>query len=158
MAVDEIVDVIDWKAPLPAVVSSASKISEIGDKIGGVMGELKSRKCRNGLFRMQSHQVEIEPVTGTKKQAKNSHWYMILLTSYWFASASQTSATAMLVTPYQIREMVGEEKQGRYLGVTLLLAAIVTLISGPTSGDFSDRLKLPIGRRRTFLLIGTIFT
>lgn len=97
---------------------------------------------------------------GCVKKADNednaSAFYMALLASYWFASSAQTLACSMLIIPYQILKMVGLERKGTYLGLTMLFSSIVTVISGPLSGTLSDRSKLPFGRRRVFILVGTL--
>lgn len=104
----------------------------------------KELQCRNGII----------PVPKTPKDV--SFIYLFFLTSYWMASTAQQLATSTLIAPLQILAMVGSAKKGRYLGVTFLVSSFVSLLTSPISGDLSDRTRLPIGRRRLFVIIGTL--
>lgn len=84
-------------------------------------------------------------------------WYdYITINIYWFALTTRSQALTSLILPLLVQKFVGEASKGTYLGVIRLWALMVALLWQALIGLISDRSTLPIGRRRPFILIGTI--
>lgn len=78
------------------------------------------------------------------------------LSLYWFATSAHWSAILVTLMPMQAALIGGEAHKGRTLSVIFLLGALVSMIVAPVFGAVSDRLRTPWGRRRPFLVAGTI--
>jgi len=63
-----------------------------------------------------------------------------------------------LVTPLLVQQFVGETQKATYYGTFRLFTLMVALLAQALMGFLSDRSKISWGRRRPFILIGTIFT
>ena len=78
------------------------------------------------------------------------------LSSFWLAYNFHWGALLPIVFPAQIALMVGDEKKEAYLGLILSLAACVSLFGTPLAGALSDRSLSRFGRRRPFMIVGTL--
>jgi MFS family permease len=81
--------------------------------------------------------------------ARVSPW---ALSSFWFGTAFHWLLLLIILMPADIRSLVGEEKQGTYLGLTGGIGALVALVLPPLIGAYSDR----IGKRIRFIRIGVV--
>jgi Na+/melibiose symporter-like transporter len=79
-----------------------------------------------------------------------------LLSFYWFATNAHWSAIMMVLMPSQIKAAVGNDVKGLWLGLVLGAGALISMIAAPALGALSDRIKLPGGRRKPWVVIGTI--
>jgi MFS family permease len=79
-----------------------------------------------------------------------------MLSFYWFAINVQWSAVLIVLMPSQIKMAVGNDDKGSALGIALAIGALLSMIIAPGFGALSDRIKLPGGRRRPWVVIGTI--
>jgi MFS family permease len=84
------------------------------------------------------------------------HWYdYITINIYWFGLTT-LSQTAGLVFPLLIQGFVGEEAKATYFGSLRLWTLMVALLAQAMMGMLSDRSRLKWGRRRPFILAGTL--
>src|SRR5664279_378201 len=79
-----------------------------------------------------------------------------LLSFYWFAVNVQWSAVLIVLMPSQIKMAVGNDSKGSALGIALAIGAFLSMLAAPAFGALSDRIKLPGGRRKPWVVIGTI--
>lgn len=79
----------------------------------------------------------------------------IAISSYWFATNFHWGAFLILLLPNQIRTMVPEHRAS-ILGLLTGLAAFVALIVPLITGALSDRCFSRLGRRRPYILWGTV--
>jgi MFS family permease len=79
-----------------------------------------------------------------------------LLSFFWFATNAHWSAIMMVLMPSQIKAAVGNDLKGTYLGLALGAGAFISMVAAPAFGALSDRIKLPGGRRKPWVVIGTI--
>ncbi len=77
---------------------------------------------------------------------------------FWLGVSVHWAAFLTIVMQVRVAEMVAPEVKGTYLGwlaaVGALLSTVVELIAGP----ISDRCTSPLGRRRPFILWGTLLS
>jgi MFS family permease len=84
-------------------------------------------------------------------------WYDYITTNiYWLGLSVNNQTFLPLVLPLLIQQFVGEEQQGTYFGVLRLWGLMVALLAQALWGILSDRTRLRWGRRRPFVLFGTL--
>jgi MFS family permease len=95
--------------------------------------------------------------------AKDSHIHpplstfrQLLLSFYWFSTNMMWAAILIILMPSQIKSAVGDNAKGTALGLALGAGAFISMIAAPTFGALSDRIRLPGGRRKPWILIGTL--
>jgi len=84
-------------------------------------------------------------------------WYdYITVNIYWFALTTRSQVLAPLVIPLLVQQFVGEEVKGTYVGIIRLWALMAAVLIQALMGLLSDRSTLPWGRRRPFIVAGTL--
>jgi MFS family permease len=94
---------------------------------------------------------------GSRRLSAADH---ILISALWLAFYTQWLSILPVVMPDQVAAIVGPdnpEKAG-VAGTIAAAGAIVSLVMTPVAGALSDRLRAPLGRRRPFLISGTLLT
>lgn len=79
-----------------------------------------------------------------------------LLGFFWFAMNVQYAAILIITMPSQVRAAVGDDAKGSALGLALAAGAFVSMLAAPVFGALSDRIRLPGGRRKPWIVIGTL--
>ncbi len=79
-----------------------------------------------------------------------------LLSFYWLATNVLWSAVLLVTMPSQIKAAVGNTDKGSALGLALAAGAFVSMLAAPAFGALSDRIRLPGGRRKPWVVIGTL--
>jgi MFS family permease len=91
------------------------------------------------------------------EDAPNLHWHVML--AYWFV---QFAAWLALLTPIfvtmalRMAEIAEPKHKAAYLGLTLGIGAATSMVSAPIWGALSDRTRAPIGRRKLWIIIGSL--
>lgn len=85
-----------------------------------------------------------------------SVWQQASLSIYWFATQALWSATLMALLPLQAIHIGGADHKGATLGAIVLPGALVSMLVAPLFGAWSDRVHTRWGRRKPFLVYGTI--
>jgi len=85
----------------------------------------------------------------------------LALSSLWFSFSAQTAALVPIIVPTQILlfvapGQVGSAQQAAFLGWLATLGAIVSLIIPPIIGMLSDRTSSAFGRRRPYIIAGSV--
>lgn len=84
-------------------------------------------------------------------------WYdYILINIHWFSMTTRSNVLTPLVIPLLVQQFVGEETKGTYLGIIRLWALMAALLIQAITGILSDRTTWRMGRRRPFILIGSV--
>ena len=84
-------------------------------------------------------------------------WYdKITINIYWFALNARSQTLSPLVIPLLVQQFVGEELKGSALGNIRLWALMTAVLVQALIGILSDRSTFRLGRRRPFILIGTL--
>jgi MFS family permease len=96
------------------------------------------------------------PPAASIKRPHLSTFKQALLSFFWFATNAHWSAILMVTMPSQIQSAVGNDIKGSALGMTLAMGAFISMVIAPVFGALSDRIKLPGGRRKPWLVIGTL--
>jgi len=79
-----------------------------------------------------------------------------VLSFFWFATNAHWTAILLVTMPSQIKAAVGNDVKGSALGVALSIGAFLSMLAVPVFGALSDRIRLPGGRRKPWVVIGTL--
>jgi MFS family permease len=83
-------------------------------------------------------------------------WYDYITINIYYLGSTVLSQTNGLIFPLLIQVFVGEESKGSYLGTLRLVTLMVALLMQAMMGLFSDRNTSRWGRRRPFILVGSL--
>ena len=76
---------------------------------------------------------------------------------YWFGLAFMWNSLHPIILPAVLLNFVPENLKNTYLGGLTFLGLILAMIVQPIAGAISDRTTFRWGRRRPYILIGTLF-
>jgi MFS family permease len=85
-------------------------------------------------------------------------WYDYITFNVYFFGLTTLSQTMGLITPLLVQQFVGEAQKATYYGTFRLFTLMVALLAQALMGMFSDRSTISWGRRRPYILIGTLAT
>lgn len=85
-------------------------------------------------------------------------WYDYITFNVYFLGLTTLSQTMGLITPLLVQQFVGEAQKATYYGTFRLFTLMVALLAQALMGMFSDRSTASWGRRRPYILIGTLAT
>ncbi|MCS6868125.1 MAG: MFS transporter [Thermus sp.] len=80
-------------------------------------------------------------------------WFLSL-SAYWFATSLKWFLVLLVLLPAKVAEVSPPEEKATRLGFLFGLGAVMAILGPPIMGYLSDRL----GRRRPFLLLGSLLT
>jgi len=83
-------------------------------------------------------------------------WYDLITVNIYFLGLTTVAQTNGLIFPLLVQQFVGEAGKGSYLGVLRLWTLMTALLFQAFWGILSDRSTFRLGRRRPFILGGTL--
>ncbi len=86
------------------------------------------------------------------------HWYDYITYNIYFFGLTTLSQTMGLIIPLLVQQFVGEAQKASYYGTFRLFTLMVALLAQALMGIFSDRSTISWGRRRPYILVGTLVT
>lgn len=90
-------------------------------------------------------------------QNEKMRWYdPITINFYWFALSLRSNVLTPLLLPLLVQRFVGEAAKGASYGNLRLYSLMVALVVQAMMGLLSDRSTSRLGRRRPFILGGTL--
>lgn len=93
----------------------------------------------------------------TEAQPRRLHWYEhIWVNANWFALTLRSQVLAGLVVPLLVQNQVGEAQKGSYYGTIRLWALMMAVLTQALFGLLSDHFQSKWGRRRPFVVLGTL--
>lgn len=75
---------------------------------------------------------------------------------FWLGLSYMWGTLNIQFFPHRIPQLVGEEVQGRAIGLVVFLGLAIAIVVQPLVGAISDRSRLRWGRRRPFMLAGIL--
>ncbi len=81
-----------------------------------------------------------------------------MLSLYWFSTSVLWTAILITTLPSQSYTIGGDAIKGQTLGNVLLAGALVSMVVAPIFGAISDRTVTRWGRRRPWIVLGTLLT
>jgi MFS family permease len=85
-----------------------------------------------------------------------SHIDFIVLSVYWVAIGYLWTSLGGLILPDMVIQLVGRDHEGFALGVLEAVGSLMAVIWQPIAGALSDRTRTRFGRRRPYIVAGTI--
>ena len=82
---------------------------------------------------------------------------VITINLYWLALNVASNSLHPIILPVRVQQLVPEELKATYLGVLTFAGLVVAIIVQPVMGALSDRSTSRWGRRRPFIVAGTLF-
>jgi MFS family permease len=84
-------------------------------------------------------------------------WYdAISINIFWLGLTSVSQTINPLIIPLFIQQFVGESQQGTYLGIIRFWSLMAAIVFQSIFGTLSDQFKSRFGKRKPFIVIGTI--
>lgn len=77
---------------------------------------------------------------------------------FWFALSFFWGAVLILVLPDRVEQLVGSQEKDRVLAIVTSIGAFVASATQILFGAISDRSRHRMGRRRPYLIVGTLLT
>jgi MFS family permease len=87
---------------------------------------------------------------------RDLRWYDLITVNIYFLGLTTVAQTNGLIFPLLIQQFVGEADKGAYLGVLRLWSLMAALLLQSVWGILSDRTIFRFGRRRPYILGGTL--
>ncbi len=82
----------------------------------------------------------------------------IRITIFGFAVTALWQSIHVIILPLRILDFVAESQKNTYLGLLTLAGLVLAMLVQPIAGAISDRSRFKWGRRRPFVLFGTLIT
>jgi len=96
----------------------------------------------------------------TRKMATNKSTFRradyLKITVFGFALAALWGSLHTIILPTRILDLVAASEKSTYLGLLTFAGLILAIIVQPIAGAISDRSGFAWGRRRPFILVGTL--
>jgi MFS family permease len=89
-------------------------------------------------------------------ERKIPHGEHVALATFWMATNFVLGALLVIVIQSQIRDMVGVQRSATVLGTVIGAGALPAILVPLIVGPFSDRCFSRLGRRRPYILAGTL--
>jgi len=88
---------------------------------------------------------------------KRMRWYdYITYNIYWLGLNIATGSITPIILPFLVAQFVPAEVKATYLGRLRVVGLAVAMMIQPMAGLFSDRSTLRWGRRRPYIVLGTL--
>jgi MFS family permease len=85
-----------------------------------------------------------------------SQFKQAMMSLYWFGTNMHWTAILITTLPKQALVIGGDAAKGQTLGNVLLAGAFVSMLVAPVFGALSDRTITRFGRRRPWIVLGTV--
>jgi MFS family permease len=85
-----------------------------------------------------------------------NHFDFVVLSLYWVAIGYLWTSLGGLILPDMVIQLVGREHEGLALGVLEGVGSLMAVVWQPIAGALSDRTRTRFGRRRPFIVVGTV--
>ncbi|HEV2460434.1 MAG TPA: MFS transporter [Ktedonobacterales bacterium] len=110
---------------------------------------------------MNAHDVGDDAALAPEHAAALTVRQQLALSILWLAINFQSSALFPIVIPVQILlfitpTLAGSAQQAAFLGALSAVTAVIALVVPPVAGALSDRTTGQLGRRRPYVVVGTL--
>lgn len=90
------------------------------------------------------------------ERPRMSTFSQAMLSLYWFGTGTHWTIILITTLPAQANLIGGDAVKGQTLGIVLAFGAFVSMVVAPIFGALSDRIVTPFGRRRPWIVLGTL--
>lgn len=85
-----------------------------------------------------------------------STWQQLALNLFWFANNFHWQALLAILIPSEVAKLLGDANKASNLPLVVVWGTLVALLVNPMIGAISDYARFKLGRRRPFMIIGTV--
>lgn len=103
-----------------------------------------------------SGEVAVSPATSAPTQ-RVSLFTQMNINAFWIANNFHWQALLAIVIPSMVVKFLGDANKDINLALVVIWGTVVAVIVNPLIGAISDYATFRMGRRRPFMIIGTIF-
>ena len=96
------------------------------------------------------------PAAARTARRNLNHLDFVVLSLYWVAIGYLWTSLGGLILPDLVLQLVGREHEGLALGVLEGVGSLMAVVWQPIAGALSDRTRTRFGRRRPYIVGGTI--
>ncbi|MFN2165351.1 MAG: MFS transporter, partial [Anaerolineae bacterium] len=90
---------------------------------------------------------------------RDMRWYdYITISAYWFGFNIASATMTPVLLPFLVALFVPDEVKKTYLANLRVVSLAAAMMVQPMAGMLSDRTAHPLGRRRPWIIGGTLFT
>jgi MFS family permease len=90
------------------------------------------------------------------EKPRMSTLHQAALSLYWFGVSAHWTIILITTLPAQAELIGGEAVRGQTVGTVLAIGAFLSMVVAPVFGALSDRIVTPFGRRRPWIVLGTL--
>ena len=90
------------------------------------------------------------------RRPRLGHGRFVLMSLYWVAIGYMWQSLGALILPHLVRSLVGSAHKGVALSVLEGIGTVMAVVWQPVIGSISDRSRSRFGRRRPFIVAGTL--
>src|SRR6266568_5471889 len=94
---------------------------------------------------------------GAAKERHVSTFEQLNINVFWFANNFHWQALLAIVVPSMVVKFLGDTNKDLHLALVVAMGTLVAFFIHPLAGAISDVAPYRWGRRRPYLLLGTIF-
>lgn len=94
--------------------------------------------------------------TAITDKPRMSTFNQAMLSLFWFGVSAHWTIILITTLPAQAEMIGGEAVRGQTLGTVLAIGAFLSMVVAPIFGALSDRIVTPFGRRRPWIVLGTV--
>src|SRR6266571_8231312 len=95
------------------------------------------------------------PAAATQRRV--SLFDQININVFWIANNFHWQALLAIVIPSMVVKFLGDANKDINLAMVVIWGTLIAVVVNPLTGAISDYATFRLGRRRPFLIIGTIF-
>ena len=85
-----------------------------------------------------------------------STFYLARISLFWLGLSTVWGGLNVVYLPDRVETLVGSAQKGTFLGLLVSVGLVVAIVVQPVMGGVSDRTRARWGRRRPFMLIGSL--
>ncbi|MCY4109803.1 MAG: MFS transporter, partial [Chloroflexi bacterium] len=87
-----------------------------------------------------------------------SPWFLARISLFWVGLSTMWGGLNIVYFPDRVESLVGTENKGTFLGLLLFSGLLVAVVVQPLMGAVSDRSTFRIGRRRPYMVVGSLLS
>ncbi len=84
--------------------------------------------------------------------------FLARISLFWLGLSTVWAGLNIVYLPDRVETLVGSAQKGTYLGVLVSVGLVVAIVIQPVMGGISDRTTARWGRRKPFMLLGSLFS
>ena len=102
--------------------------------------------------------MNTKAVVETVETRTASPWFLARISLFWVGLSTMWGGLNIVYFPDRVESLVGTENKGTFLGILLFSGLLVAVVVQPLMGAVSDRSTFRIGRRRPYMVAGSLLS